>query len=661
MRKALISLFSLCLAVSAGAQDPDFHIFLCFGQSNMEGAARPEHVDSVGISDRYLTLAAVDYQDSSRVMGQWYKALPPLCRYGNGMSPADYFGRTMLENLPDGHRVGVINVAIGGIKIEGFMKSEIENYAANVAPDWMKNALAAYDNDPYARLVDMARIAQKDGVIEGILMHQGESNWDDPEWPLKVKEVYEDLLEDLGLSADEVPLLVGEVVNSDRGGTSAGANPMVDRIQETIPTAHVISSSGLTNLPDHLHFNAAGYREFGRRYAEKMLELMGIDAVIEHDPAQQVVPVLLHERGDRATFNYTDPDASEVKFSSSLVEEPAGMTRNMDGVWSVTLPIDRPDDYIDSELNEVDLRFMVWYVIDSESETPGHLSPYDPGVERLAHLFFNLLDAVYEDAPTPVEYNMAMDVDFNDEHDTEKAYDLSHWLFWNCYFLRPAATSTLRMAAAKAQEIINAYPDKDEAREHLLEMNRRVMVENTTGPLSLSIGEWMELIVNGKTPETADESDVEQGNEHRFYKQLVEATGGSRIAFIDGYDALEQFVGERMGWGKSATGHLPGMKRFGNFVLLGNRQRGLLIAHDVAQYIKHPDNPMYDPQAARSEAHRIVTERGVAPIDLVKYLFENNLVPDARLPFEKGEECSLLHENWDFLARLYLQTHYRGD
>ena len=99
MRKALISLFSLCLAVSAGAQDPDFHIFLCFGQSNMEGAARPEHVDSVGISDRYLTLAAVDYQDSSRVMGQWYKALPPLCRYGNGMSPADYFGRTMLEIL----------------------------------------------------------------------------------------------------------------------------------------------------------------------------------------------------------------------------------------------------------------------------------------------------------------------------------------------------------------------------------------------------------------------------------------------------------------------------------------------------------------------------------------------------------------------------------
>lgn len=322
---------------------------------------------------------------------------------------------------------------------------------------------------------------------------------------------------------------------------------------------------------------------------------------------------------------------------------------------------DRPDDYIDSELNLIDLQFIIWYVIDSESEAHGTLSPKDTGIARLAQLFFNLLDAVYEEAPTPVEYNMAMDVDFNDEQDTEKAYDLSHWLFWNCYFLRPAATSTLRMAASKAQEIINAYPDKDEAQRHLLEMNRRLMVENTTGPLSLSIGEWMELIVNGKMPQTDDETVPEAGNEHRFYTQLIKATGGSRIAFIDGYESLERFVGEQMGWGKSATGHLPGMKRFGNFVLLGNPQKGMLIAHDVAQYIKHPDNPMYDPEVARSEAHRIVTERGAAPIDLVKYLFDNNLVPDARLPFERNAEQSLLHENWDFLARLYLQTHYRGD
>lgn len=36
-----------CLGVTANtfAQDPNFYIFLCFGQSNMEGAARIEPQD----------------------------------------------------------------------------------------------------------------------------------------------------------------------------------------------------------------------------------------------------------------------------------------------------------------------------------------------------------------------------------------------------------------------------------------------------------------------------------------------------------------------------------------------------------------------------------------------------------------------------------------
>ena len=212
MKRLALSLIALCLAFSAKAQDPKFHVYLCFGQSNMEGAARPEHVDSVGISDRYLTMAAVDYKDGSRTKGNWYKALPPLCRYENGMTPADYFGRTMIDNLPSDHRVGVINVAIGGIKIEGFMKDKIAEYA-QTTQEWMKPMLKQYDNDPYARLVEMARLAQKDGVIEGILMHQGESNWDDPDWAVKVKQVYESLLADLGLDAAKVPLIVGEAVN----------------------------------------------------------------------------------------------------------------------------------------------------------------------------------------------------------------------------------------------------------------------------------------------------------------------------------------------------------------------------------------------------------------------------------------------------------------
>ena len=130
-----ISMAALCCcsqqvpaAVSTGEPDPDFYIFLCFGQSNMEGAARPEAQDLVSPGPRFLLMPAVDDEQRGRKMGEWCEAVPPLCRPNNGLTPADYFGRTLVQSLPSNIRVGVIHVAIGGIHIEGFMPEEMENY-----------------------------------------------------------------------------------------------------------------------------------------------------------------------------------------------------------------------------------------------------------------------------------------------------------------------------------------------------------------------------------------------------------------------------------------------------------------------------------------------------------------------------------------------------
>ena len=92
----------------------------------------------------------------------------------------------------------MIIVAIGGGKIELFDKDNFQSYTAN-APIWMKGMIAAYDGNPYKRLIDMAKLAQKDGVIKGILLHQGESNTGDDTRPSKVKKVYENILNDLNL------------------------------------------------------------------------------------------------------------------------------------------------------------------------------------------------------------------------------------------------------------------------------------------------------------------------------------------------------------------------------------------------------------------------------------------------------------------------------
>lgn len=283
MRRITKTVLAMVLAAipfagTKAAADKNFYVYLCFGQSNMEGAAKIEPQDLTGVDNRFLMMAAADDAQRGRSMGEWYKAVPPLCRENTGLTPVDYFGRTMTAALPDSIRVGVITVAIGGIHIEGFLPDSIGNYVKNRAPEWMKGMLAAYGNNPYERLLTLARKAQQAGVIKGILMHQGESNTGDGQWAAKVKAVYERLMSDLELNPAEVPLLAGEVVQAAGEGRCIAMNRQIDELPQTVATAHVVSSEGCSNAPDKLHFDAAGYRKLGRRYGEKMLSLLGYEA-----------------------------------------------------------------------------------------------------------------------------------------------------------------------------------------------------------------------------------------------------------------------------------------------------------------------------------------------------------------------------------------------
>lgn len=250
--------------------DKNFHIYLCFGQSNMEGNARIEPQDLEGISSRFKMMAAVDYQNTGRKKGKWYVAVPPLCREHTGLTPADYFGRTMVERTPDNVTIGVINVAIGGCSIDLFDEDKAQAYIAK-SPDWLQNFCKAYDNHPYQRLISLAKEAQKVGVIKGILLHQGCTDNGQRDWPERVKLVYGRMLSDLGLQAEDCPLLVGETLSQQDGGCCWLHNSVVATMPLSIPTAFVVPSLGCPGNFDKLHFTAAGYRELGRRYAEVML------------------------------------------------------------------------------------------------------------------------------------------------------------------------------------------------------------------------------------------------------------------------------------------------------------------------------------------------------------------------------------------------------
>lgn len=274
MKKKLLAICLFLLTNSVFAQDPNFHIYLCIGQSNMEGAAPIEAQDTVAIDSRFKILEALEGPKLGRKMGQWYTAKPPLCRCDTRLSPADYFGRTMIQAMPENQSLGLVHVAVAGSKIEIFDKEKYKTYLDSSAKErpWMIEMAASYGGNPYERLIEMAKIAQKSGVIKGILLHQGESNTGDKTWPSQVKKLYDAILADLNILPNSIPLIAGEVVGADQGGKCASHNEIIATLPQTIPTARVVSSKGLAAAPDKLHFSSEGVRELGKRYAEAVLQ-----------------------------------------------------------------------------------------------------------------------------------------------------------------------------------------------------------------------------------------------------------------------------------------------------------------------------------------------------------------------------------------------------
>lgn len=275
---SLLLSFANIFAQQSEAQtgpDPNFHIYLCFGQSNMEGNAAIGDADRINVNARFemMSVAPDDFQHLGRTPGEWYTAYPPLCRWDTGLTPADYFGRTLVDSLSDSIRVGVIVVAMGGSGIDAFDKENYKQYYKN-ADAWQKSLMNIYGGNPYAKIIEMANLAQQSGVIKGILLHQGETNNGQPDWPLKVKKIYYDILNDLDIEPNSIPLLAGEMLYQDQGGICWGMNSIIATLPDYIPNSHVISSEGCNgNGFDGFHFSTEGARELGTRYGLEMLKL----------------------------------------------------------------------------------------------------------------------------------------------------------------------------------------------------------------------------------------------------------------------------------------------------------------------------------------------------------------------------------------------------
>lgn len=309
-----------------------------------------------------------------------------------------------------------------------------------------------------------------------------------------------------------------------------------------------------------------------------------------------------------------------------------------------------PESYIDYELNREDVRFLVWYCTAMFQEERRDISPHDPALLDLADRCFEYLDMIYEEAPVNESFNLARGLEFNDPEDHEAILYLGNWLFLHSYLLTPAYTLSLRELFMSVDQ---KNPDAD------VELNTRLesaMMEDTTGPLALFTPEWVYLMLKGKLPK--EKKATAPGKVHPYYEAFVKATGGKEIAFFGSYEEMNTFFIDALGW-EAGKRHLEQVADSHDFVLMVNREKGMLMARDIDRCIAAPDNPYYDRQFAADHAMHLLTDRGLCPGDLLRKILKEGWLPDAH--FAGSHDTALVQGNADFIARCFLQIYYRGD
>lgn len=299
------------------------------------------------------------------------------------------------------------------------------------------------------------------------------------------------------------------------------------------------------------------------------------------------------------------------------------------------------EEYVDGEVNVEDIRFIIWNTLYNGGYSKLPVNPMDKSIETNAIKLYDILSDEYEVAPENETLNKYFD-GYNDEK--EGKYKLE-WLFGYTYLTQPS---------------VQAYI-KD------LSESERFTVP--CGPLALFLYEWLEIVctngvemwrkISGLFFTNPEMSEKMKEKSKEIYQNFMDGNMGNKIAYVDGYSGLKKFLVNVLKWPDDENHMLPQMKDFKNFVLMCNEEKGMLIAHDICQYIKDPLNPYYNKSIAEKEAFSMLTVPTKCPPDLLEYLIDNRYIPDVQFPKYGDNEITVKFA--DFIARCSLLYYYRGD
>ena len=238
-------------AVTVPAKE-QFHIYLLFGQSNMAGRGeleegRQPHPRVLKLTAEHMWVPAAE---------PLHFDVPKIC--GTGL------GTTFAEDMADANpavTIGLVPCAYSGSPLD----------------DWRKGAIR------YEEAMVRARAAMKDGVVKGILWHQGETDAGKEALALSYLDRLALAIAEWRAALDEpsLPVVAGKISASPAVESADGrfrfsriVNEALEQLPAKVPRTAVVDANGLTTKPDKVHFDTPALREFGHRYAKTMRSLV---------------------------------------------------------------------------------------------------------------------------------------------------------------------------------------------------------------------------------------------------------------------------------------------------------------------------------------------------------------------------------------------------
>ena len=234
---------------SAHVVDSNFHIYLLMGQSNMAGRGKITKKFKAAPDSSILSL---DKQ------GNWVIAKHPLHfdKTIAGVGPGLKFAQEILKHVNKGVKIGLVPCAVGGTSIN-------------------KWKTGAYDDrthtHPYDDAITRIKQAMQNGVVMGVIWHQGESDQNEvDDYLSKLKELIRDIRS--LVRNPNLPFVVGEL--GQYNDAYHAINLEIRKVKTQVPLTAVVSTKGLRDIGDHTHFDSESATKLGKRYAKSMKALL---------------------------------------------------------------------------------------------------------------------------------------------------------------------------------------------------------------------------------------------------------------------------------------------------------------------------------------------------------------------------------------------------